>query len=202
MMVSAYCAGREDEVLAAARRCVAGVGASYPGHDLIVPGAEWLVGRPGDVPDLLPPLPDPDEATPIDQLWAGSVVSTIEACRGELDRACAAHARGRGRSGCRHAPVPAKCRRGRGCIRRGCRRRRRYCEDATCTLRRRPRPGEPRRRPRSAAHVRRSVRPLSRAPRTVGRRSARPGARTKACDRPRAASPSSKASPSRKATRL
>ena len=92
MMVSAYCAGREGEVLAAARRCVAGVGASYPGHDLIVPGAEWLVGRPGDVPDLLPPLPDPDEATPIDQLWAGSVVSTIEACRGELDRARAAHA--------------------------------------------------------------------------------------------------------------
>ena len=58
-MVTAYSAGLEAETLAAAQRCVAGVGAGYPGHDLIRPGAAWLVGRPNDVPAVLPALPDP-----------------------------------------------------------------------------------------------------------------------------------------------
>ena len=74
-MVTAYSAGLEAETLAAAHRCVAGVGAGYPGHDLIRPGAAWLVGRPNDVPPVLPALPDAGRATPIDLLWAGSIVA-------------------------------------------------------------------------------------------------------------------------------
>ena len=113
-MVTAYSAGLEAETLAAAHRCVAGVGAGYPGHDLIRPGAAWLVGRPNDVPPVLPALPDAGRATPIDLLWAGSIVADIAAARGEVEdaRDCVHARRIRARRGCA-AVLAGRRRRGR-----------------------------------------------------------------------------------------
>ena len=90
MMMTAYTAGRADEVEDAAQRCAGGAGASYAARELILPGARWLIGRPAEVPTALPPLPPPDRATPNDLLWGGIVTATIAAGRGEIDAARAA----------------------------------------------------------------------------------------------------------------
>jgi hypothetical protein len=87
-----------------------GVGAGYPGHDLIRPGAAWLVGRPNDVPPCCP-LPDAGRATPIDLLWAGSIVAAIVAA-----------GRGRGR-GAAYALAASALRRGCAAVLAGRRRR-------------------------------------------------------------------------------
>ena len=106
MMMTAYGAGLAGEVLAAAQRCAGGAGASCTAHDLILPGAHWLTGRPNAVPEPLPPLPPAEHATPNDLLWAGVVTALIEAGLGAVGTARVAQAVA-DRAGHGRAPVPA-----------------------------------------------------------------------------------------------